>query len=93
MTSPTSAPRAGRREWIGLAVIALRVPAGLGVLEAAFLTLLAGRQPEAQLLAALLAYRALFYLLPLAAAALVYLGLEARLRRSALAARATRPRS
>lgn len=66
-----------------MAVIALRVPAGLGVLEAVFMALLAGRQPEAQLLAALLAYRALFYLLPLAAALLVYLGLEARLRRTA----------
>jgi uncharacterized membrane protein YbhN (UPF0104 family) len=64
-----------------MAVIALRVPAGLGVLEGVFMALLAGRQPEAQLLAALLAYRALFYLLPLAVAALVYLGLEARLRR------------
>jgi uncharacterized membrane protein YbhN (UPF0104 family) len=66
-----------------MAVIALRVPAGLGVLEAVFMALLAGLQPEAQLLAALLAYRALFYLLPLAAALLVYLGLEARLRRAA----------
>ncbi|WP_157263381.1 lysylphosphatidylglycerol synthase transmembrane domain-containing protein [Azohydromonas aeria] len=75
-----------------IAVIALRVPAGLGVLEAAFLTLLAGREGEAQLLAALLAYRALFYLLPLAVAALVYLGLEARLRHSAAAARAAAPR-
>jgi uncharacterized membrane protein YbhN (UPF0104 family) len=74
-----------------MAVIALRVPAGIGVLEAAFLTLLAGRESEAQLLAALLAYRALFYLLPLAVAALVYLGLEARLRRDrSAAARAVR---
>lgn len=65
-----------------MAVIALRVPGGLGVLEAVFMALLAGLQPEAQLLAALLAYRALFYLLPLAAALLVYLGLETRLRRT-----------
>ncbi|MDZ5458807.1 lysylphosphatidylglycerol synthase transmembrane domain-containing protein [Azohydromonas lata] len=80
-----------------MAVIALRVPAGLGVLEAVFMSLLAGRQPEAQLLAALLAYRALFYLLPLAVAALVYLGLEARLRRGRAAAarqpRTARPQS
>lgn len=65
-----------------MAVIALRVPGGLGVLEAVFMALLAGLQPEPQLLAALLAYRALFYLLPLAVALLVYLGLETRLRRA-----------
>jgi uncharacterized membrane protein YbhN (UPF0104 family) len=78
-----------------MAVIALRVPGGLGVLEAVFMALLAGLQPEAQLLAALLAYRALFYLLPLAAALLVYLGLETRLRRTrpATAPRMARPQA
>ncbi|NML15350.1 lysylphosphatidylglycerol synthase transmembrane domain-containing protein [Azohydromonas caseinilytica] len=76
-----------------MAVIAMRVPAGLGVLEAVFMALLAGLQPEAQLLAALLAYRALFYLLPLAAAALVYLGLEARLRRTRVTARMAKPQA
>ena len=78
-----------------MAVIALRVPGGLGVLEAVFMALLAGLQPEAQLLAALLAYRALFYLLPLAAALLVYLGLETRLRRTRppAASRMARPQA
>lgn len=54
----------------------VRVPASLGVLEAVFLTVLSGRVGRPELLAALLAYRALFYLLPLLAAALVYVALE-----------------
>jgi uncharacterized membrane protein YbhN (UPF0104 family) len=44
------------------------VPAGLGVLEAVYLALLSHRVGEDQLLAALLAYRGLYYLLPLALA-------------------------
>ncbi len=62
------------------------VPAGLGVLEAVFLTLLAGTMAEAPLLAALLVYRALYYWLPLAIALPVYLSIEARLRPRAAAA-------
>ena len=42
-----------------------RIPAGLGVLEVVFLSLLPGAYPTDQLLAALLAYRAVFYLGPL----------------------------
>jgi uncharacterized membrane protein YbhN (UPF0104 family) len=60
------------------------VPAGLGVLEAVFIALLAGPQlAQASVLAALLAYRALYYLLPLAVAALLYLLIETRAARIA----------
>lgn len=74
-----------------MAVIAMRIPAGLGVLEAVFMTLLAGSQSPAQLLAALLAYRGLFYLAPLAAAVPVYFWLEARSRRRPQAGTGTTP--
>jgi len=60
---------------------ATHVPAGLGVLEAVFLTLLAGRLPAYEILAALLAYRAIYYLCPLVPAVAAYAVLEARARR------------
>jgi len=64
-----------------VAGVVTHVPAGLGVLEAVFVALLSHEVPQAQLLGALLAYRGLYYLLPLAVAALAYLFTEARARR------------
>jgi len=64
-----------------VAGVITHVPAGLGVLEAVFVTLLSHQVPQAQLLGALLAYRGLYYLLPLAVATLGYLVTEARARR------------
>jgi len=70
------------------------VPAGLGVLEAVFLALLSQRAPQAELLGALLAYRAVYYLAPLGLALVVYFTMEAQGRRSAEAEpRASVPRS
>lgn len=69
-----------------IAGVATHIPAGLGVLEAVFLTLLAHHVPPSQLAGALLAYRALYFLLPLGVAGLAYAGLEARLRRAGAAA-------
>ncbi|HEY0820509.1 MAG TPA: lysylphosphatidylglycerol synthase domain-containing protein [Rhizobacter sp.] len=66
-----------------VAGVVTHVPAGLGVLEAVFLALLSASIAQSPLLAALLVYRALYYLLPLALAALVFLGLELRLKPSA----------
>jgi glycosyltransferase 2 family protein len=60
--------------------ILIHVPAGLGVLEAVFVTLLSHRLPQAQLLAVLLTYRAVYYLAPLALAAVLYLMMEFRSR-------------
>ena len=53
------------------------IPAGIGVLEAVFLALLGYRMPAPQLLAALLAYRACYYLGPLLVAIAGYAWLEA----------------
>jgi uncharacterized membrane protein YbhN (UPF0104 family) len=59
-----------------VAGVLAKVPAGLGVLEAVFIAMLGHRLGEHQLLAALLVYRAVYYLLPLAVAALTYARLE-----------------
>ncbi|MDM0008633.1 lysylphosphatidylglycerol synthase domain-containing protein [Variovorax sp. J22G73] len=64
-----------------VAGVVTHVPAGLGVLEAVFVALLAHAVAEAQLLGALLAYRGLYYLLPLVVATVGYLVTEARARR------------
>jgi len=64
-----------------IAGVILHIPAGLGVTEAVFIALLSHRVPEHQLLGALLAYRALFYLTPLVAGALLYLKVEMRTRK------------
>jgi uncharacterized membrane protein YbhN (UPF0104 family) len=63
-----------------VAGIAAHVPAGIGVLETVFITLLAPVYPKATVMAALLAYRALYYLLPLCCAAALYFVLESRRR-------------
>lgn len=64
------------------------VPAGLGVLEAALLLMLP-QIPPAKLLGAVLAYRAIYELLPLAIALLLLLTFETADRRGALRARLT----
>jgi uncharacterized membrane protein YbhN (UPF0104 family) len=64
-----------------VAGVVTHVPAGLGVLEAVFVALLSHQVPKATLLGALLAYRGLYYLLPLAIALVAYLATEARARR------------
>lgn len=48
-----------------VAGVIAHVPAGLGVLEGVFIALLSHRVPQGDLLAALLAYRAIYYLAPL----------------------------
>jgi glycosyltransferase 2 family protein len=65
-----------------VAGVLTHVPAGLGVLEAVFVTLLSSQMPATELLAALLAYRGIYYLVPLAIAAVVYLILETRISRT-----------
>lgn len=64
-----------------IAGVVLHVPAGLGVFEAVFIALLSHRISEGQLLAALLGYRALYYIGPLAIAGAMYLVMELRARR------------
>ncbi len=57
------------------------VPGGLGVIEAIFVAAFGSAGVQSGLIAALLAYRALYYLLPLAGAAVLYFFLEARTAR------------
>ena len=52
------------------------VPAGLGVLEAIFVIMLSPQLPRSELLAALLIYRMIYYLIPLALAVVMYLVAE-----------------
>ncbi len=59
-----------------VASLIVHVPAGLGVIEAVFVALLSHRMPSSELLAALLMYRAIYYLIPLALAVLGYAAIE-----------------
>lgn len=63
------------------------VPAGLGVMEAVFVGTFDDRVATPQILAALLAYRAVYYLAPLLLAVLAYLPRELRARADKRAAR------
>lgn len=61
-----------------IAGVITHIPAGLGVLEMIFLTLLQDQMPRSSLLAALIGYRAIYFLLPLSIALVTYLVLEKR---------------
>ena len=61
-----------------VAGVIAHVPAGLGVLEAVFIALLLHRSSQAALLGALLAYRAIYYLGPLAIATAAFLAIDSR---------------
>ena len=58
------------------------VPAGLGVIEAIFVTMLSHTLSKGTIIAALLGYRAIYFLLPLMIAAFIYLALEIRHKKS-----------
>jgi len=60
-----------------VAGVLTHVPAGLGVLEAVVVALLSHKLPAGELLGALLAYRALYYLGPLALAVPAFFALDA----------------
>jgi uncharacterized membrane protein YbhN (UPF0104 family) len=65
-----------------LAGAVAHIPAGLGVLETVFLVLLGGTIPHHALLAGLVAYRAMYYLLPMAPAVAAYFWMEVRHRKA-----------
>lgn len=73
-----------------IAGVITHIPAGLGVLETVFITLLQGQYSQGTLLAALIGYRAVYFLLPLLVACVVYLVLE---RLASQGAAVTHPRS
>ena len=65
-----------------IAGVIVHIPAGIGVLEAVFIALLAGEHvSQGTIIAALLAYRMLYYFLPLALATICYLVLESRAKK------------
>ena len=68
-----------------VAGVIAHVPAGLGVLEAVFVALLSHQMPQPTILAALVAYRVVYYLAPLSIAAVVYLVMETRAKKLAAA--------
>jgi hypothetical protein len=70
-----------------IAGVITHIPGSLGVLEAVFVALLSHRMPQHELLAGLVAYRVVYYLLPLLLAAVGYLVMEARAKKMARAAR------
>ncbi|MRS13859.1 UPF0104 family protein [Enterobacteriaceae bacterium RIT691] len=65
-----------------IAGVIVHIPAGIGVLEAVFIALLAGEHAsQGTIIAALLAYRVLYFFIPLALATVCYLGLESRAKK------------
>lgn len=64
-----------------IAGLVTHIPAGLGVLETVFVALLHQQINRDSLLAALIGYRAVYYLLPLLVASLGYLALETQMKR------------
>lgn len=61
-----------------MAGVVTHIPAGIGVLETVFVALLTPELPQPTLLAALLAYRGIYYLVPLVVATVMYFTLEAK---------------
>ena len=65
-----------------IAGVISHVPAGVGVLEAVFVMLLSGWVPKEELIAVLLTYRGIYYLMPLVVALLMYIVFETRFKRA-----------
>ncbi len=78
-----------------IAGVVAHVPAGLGVFEFVFVALLSHQISEGRLIGALLGYRAIYYIVPLIVAAVLYLFMELHARKQnqerAVAAEATPP--
>ena len=65
-----------------IAGVIVHIPAGIGVLEAVFIALLAGEHTsKGTIIAALLAYRVLYYFIPLLLALICYLLLESQAKK------------
>lgn len=74
-----------------LALAVIDVPAGLGVLETVLIAMLGGQIPAHELLVAMLAYRAIYFLAPLLIALLVYVALEFDMMQVIARRKAARP--
>jgi len=66
----------------GIAGAFAHIPGGLGVIEAVFVAMLSSKVPTSQILGALVVYRAVYYLAPLALATVAYIALEASLKKA-----------
>lgn len=64
-----------------IAGVITHIPAGLGVIEAVFVTLLADQMSKNSVVAAMIGYRVIYFLIPLLLATLVYAVLETRARK------------
>lgn len=64
-----------------IAGVITHIPAGLGVLETIFITLLQHQLSKGTILAALIGYRVIYFLIPLGIAVIIYLILESRAKR------------
>lgn len=64
-----------------IAGVVAHIPAGLGVLETIFIAMLHHQLSKGSILAALIGYRVVYFLLPLAIACIVYLVIESRAKR------------
>lgn len=64
-----------------IAGVIAHIPAGLGVLETVFITMLHHQLSKGSILAALIGYRILYFLLPLAIACIIYLIFESRAKK------------
>ena len=65
-----------------IAGVVMHIPAGLGVTEGVFIAMLGNMDAKEHLLAALLLYRFIYYLMPLALATLLYIALETHARKN-----------
>lgn len=66
-----------------IAGVIAHIPAGLGVLETIFIAMLHHQLSKGSILAALIGYRVMYFLLPLAVACIIYLILESRAKKMA----------
>lgn len=64
-----------------IAGVVAHIPAGLGVIEAVFVALLAGDMSKGAIIGGLIGYRVVYFLIPLLFATLVYVILEARAKK------------
>jgi len=64
-----------------IAGVITHIPAGLGVLETIFITMLHSEVAKGSILAALIGYRLIYFLLPLVIACIIYLVLESRAKK------------
>ncbi|MHA6477338.1 lysylphosphatidylglycerol synthase domain-containing protein [Stutzerimonas sp. KH-1] len=64
-----------------IAGVVTHIPAGLGVIEAVFVAMLADEMSKGAIVAGLIGYRVIYFLIPLLFATLVYVVLEARAKK------------